>query len=186
MKTPRIYIGALAVFCIAALIIGSAGAAAVMQKGTGNSFKNTGGKCPIQGEANEERMSQLLNNLTAKGYDVSAISTAVTTGDYKTAATLLKEFRTANPDAFPKIGNGTGKSPMKGVANETRMLQLLGNLTTKGYDVSTIRTSLEGGDLETAMTLLREFMTANPDALPARGDGTISRHMGGQRWAKNT
>jgi hypothetical protein len=121
MKTPRMYIGALAVFCIAALVIGSAGASAMMQKGTGYLSNNTFGKGPMHGEANEERMSQLLTNLTAKGYDVSAISAAVTSGDYKTA-----------------------------------------------------------------MTMLKEFMTANPDARPARGDGNISGHMGGQRRAKNT
>ena len=39
MKTPRIYIGALAVFCIAALVIGSSGAAATPQ-GTNNNIRN--------------------------------------------------------------------------------------------------------------------------------------------------
>jgi hypothetical protein len=245
------YIGALAVFCIAALVIGSAGASAMMQKGTGYLSNNTFGKGPMHGVANEERMSLLLTNLTAKGYDVSAISAAVTSGDYKTAMTLikefrtthpeafpvigdgngkgpmhgvaneermsqlltnltakgydvsaisaavtsgnletamtlLKEFRTANPDAFPAFSVGTGKGPMKGEANETRMLEMLDNLTAKGYDVSAIRTSVEGGDYETAMTLLKEFMTANPDARPARGDGTGSGHMGGQRRAQKT
>jgi ABC-type sugar transport system substrate-binding protein len=140
MKTPRIYIGALAVFCIAALVIGSAGAAAMMQNGTGTNFKNTGGKghmnsmanmtqlkefrtahpdgfpafanCtgkgPMTGEANGERMLQMLDNLTAQGYDVSAISAAVTSGDYETAMTLVQEFRTAHPDAFPARGDGPG------------------------------------------------------------------------------
>jgi hypothetical protein len=186
MKTPRIYIGALAVFCIAALVIGSAGASAMMQNGTGYHSKNTSGKGPMHGEANEERMSQLLTNLTAKGYDVSAISAAVTSGDLETAMTLLKEFLTAHPDAFPAIGDGSGKGPMKGEANETRMLEMLDNLTAKGYDVSAISAAVTSGDLETAMTLLREFRTAHPDAFPARGDGNISGHMGGQRWAKNT
>ena len=32
MKTPRIYIGALAVFCIAALVIGTSGAAAATRR----------------------------------------------------------------------------------------------------------------------------------------------------------
>jgi ribose 5-phosphate isomerase RpiB len=114
MKTPRIYIGALAVFCIAALVIGSAGAAVMTQTWTGNNFKDTGGKGPMHGEANGERMSQLLDNLTAKGYDVSAIGAAVTGGDYKTAVTLLKEFMTANPDARPARGDGTGSGPMGG------------------------------------------------------------------------
>ncbi len=39
MKTPRIYIGALAVFCIAALVIGSAGAAAATLQGTNNNLQ---------------------------------------------------------------------------------------------------------------------------------------------------
>ncbi len=43
----------------------------------------------------------MLNNLTAKGYDVSATTAAVTSGDFKTVMNLMKEFRTAHPDAFP-------------------------------------------------------------------------------------
>jgi hypothetical protein len=100
MKTPRIYIGALAVFCIAALVIGSYGAAAMMQQGTGNHFKV---------KAAQFGPEKMLDNLTAQGYDVSAISVAVTRGDYKTAITLLKEFRTAHPDAaFPAHAQGAG------------------------------------------------------------------------------
>ena len=152
MKTPRIYIGALAVFCIAVLVIGSAGAAAMMQKGTGNTFKNTGGKGPMNGMAN---------------------------------MTQLKEFRTAHQDGFPAFADCTGKGPMNGKANETRNLEMLDNLTAKGYDISAIRTAVESGDYETAMTLLREFMTAHPDARPVPGDRTGSGHMGGQRRAQN-
>ncbi len=153
MKTPRIYIGALAVFCIAALVIGSAGAAAMMQNGTGTNFKNTGGKghmnsmanmtqlkefrtahpdgypafanCtgkgPMTGGANGERMLLVLDNLTAQGYDVTAIHAAVTSGDYKTAITLMQEFRTAHPDAFPARGEGAGKGPTTGPANGERI-----------------------------------------------------------------
>ena len=218
MKTPRTYIGALVVFCVAVLVIGSAGAAAMMQKGTGNTFKNTSGKgptngmanmtqlnefrtahqdgfpafanCtskgPMKGVANETRMLEMLDNLTEKGYDVSAISAAVTSGDYKTAKTLLKEFMTAHPEVFPAIGDGIGKSPMKGVANETRMLEILDNLTAKGYDVSAISAAVTSGDYKTAKTLLKEFMTANPDAHPARDDGTGGGHMGGKWRAQNT
>ena len=144
------------------------------------------GKGPMHGEANGEQNVSLLTNLTAKGYDVSAISAAVTSGDFETAMTLLKEFRTAHPDAFPAIGDGSGKGPMHGEANEERMSQLLTNLTAKGYDVSAISAAVTSGDYTTAMTLLKEFMAANPDACPARGDGNISGHMGGQRRVKNT
>ena len=99
MKTPKIYYSAIAVFCIAALVIGTVGAATVTQQGTGNTLKEKGGQPGLE---------KMLTNLTAKGYDVSAISAAVTSGDYKTAMTLLKEFRTAHPDAFPAHVQGAG------------------------------------------------------------------------------
>ena len=98
MKTPKIYYGALAVFCIAVLTIGIANASAITQQGTGNYFNYKGGQFVSE---------KLLSNLTAKGYDVSAISAAVTSGDNATAMTLMKEFRTAHPDAFPVHVKGT-------------------------------------------------------------------------------
>ena len=109
MKTPRIYIGALAVFCIAALVIGTAGAAAMTQQGTANNSKDKAGQVGPEKDAGQP---------DSKGYDVSAISAAVTSGDYKTALTLLKEFRTAHPDVFPARGEGAGKGPMTGRQTE--------------------------------------------------------------------
>jgi len=109
MKTPGIYYGALTVFCIATLVIGSAGASAMTQQGTGNNQKGFDGKGLVTNQTQEERMTQLLDNLTARGYDVSAIRAAVESGEATTAHTLMQEFRTANPDAFPARGNGPGK-----------------------------------------------------------------------------
>lgn len=106
MKTSRIYSGALAVLCAAALVIGSAGAVAIMQKGTV--------KDPVSGQVPGEKIVGMLDNLTAQGYDVSAIRTAVESGNYTTAMTLIREFRTANPDAFPARANGTGNGHRAG------------------------------------------------------------------------
>ena len=104
MKTPRIYYGAFAVFCIFALVIGMAGAATTTQQVSGNNLKVN------VGQFGSEKMLLKVDNLTAKGYDVSAIRTATTSGDYKTAQTLMQAFRTAHPDVFPahvqKAGNG--------------------------------------------------------------------------------
>jgi hypothetical protein len=174
MKTPRIYIGALAVFCIAALVIGSAGAAAMTQQGTGNNLKVKAGLFGPE---------KMLDNLTAQGFDVSAIRSAVTSGDYDTAHTLMQELRTAHPDAFPARVAGSGKGPMTGQAKGDKMLQMLGNLTIKGYDVSAISTAVTTGDYKTAMTLLQDFRTAHPDAFPARVAGTGCSHRGWQRGA---
>ena len=105
MKTPRIYIGAIAVYCVFALVIGMASAAGMTHQGTGNNFKN--GTVQLGPE-------KMLDNLTAQGYDVSTIRTAVTSGDFKTALTLLQEFRTAHPDAFPARGVGADSGHMGG------------------------------------------------------------------------
>jgi len=176
MKTPRIYYGAVAVFCIAVLVIGTAGAAAMTQQGPGNNLKDKAGQFGLE---------KILGNLTAKGYDVSAISAAVTSGDYTTAMTLMKEFRTAHPDVFPACGAGAGKGPMTDQAKGERMLPMLDNLTAKGYDVSAIRTAVTSGDFKTAQTLLQEFRTAHPDVFPARGEGAGGDHQGWQRRTQN-
>ena len=44
MKTPRFFYGALAVFCAAVLVIGTAGAAAMTQQGTAHNFKDKAGQ----------------------------------------------------------------------------------------------------------------------------------------------
>jgi uncharacterized protein (UPF0335 family) len=171
MKTPRIYIGALAVFCIAALVIGSAGAAAAAQQGTNNNSRNG---------TWQSGPEKILDNLTAQGFDVSAIRTAMTSGDFDTAHTLMQEFRTAHPDAFPARGEGPGKGPMTEEAQGERMILMLDNLTAQGFDVSAIRTAMTSGDFDTAHTLMQEFRTAHQDAFPARGERAGSGHMCGQ------
>ena len=136
----------------------------------------------MKGEAKGERMILMLDNLTAQGFDVSAIRTAVTTGNYETAHTLMQEFRTAHPDAFPAPREGPGKGPMTGEAKGERMILMLDNLTAQGFDVSAIRTAVSSGNYETAHTLMQEFRTAHPDAFPAPREGPGSGHRGGQRW----
>jgi uncharacterized protein (UPF0335 family) len=175
MKTPRIYIGALAVFCIAALVIGSAGAAATTPQGTNNNPRN--GTWQFGPE-------KILDNLTAQGFDVSAIRTAVTSGDYETAHTLMQEFRTAHPYAFPARGEGPGKGLMTEEAKGERMILMLDNLTAQGFDVSAIRTAVTSGNYETAHTLMLEFRTTHPDKFPALREGAGSCHVGGQRRAQ--
>jgi hypothetical protein len=175
MKTPRIYIGALAVFCIAALVIGTSGAAAITPQGTTNNLKEGTGHFGPE---------KILDNLTAQGYDVSAIRTAVTNGDYETAHTLMQEFRTAHKDAFPARGEGSGKGPITGEVKGERMSLMLDNLTAQGYDVSAIRTAVTSGNYDTAHTLMQEFRTAHPDAFPVQREGPGSGHMCGQMRAQ--
>jgi hypothetical protein len=97
----------------------------------------------------------------------------------------MKEFRTAHPDAFPAHAKRTGMGPMNGQVQGQRMSQMLSNLTAKGYDVSAIGAAVTSGDYATAMTLMKEFRTAHPDAFPANGKGTCSGHIGRQMRAQN-
>ncbi len=143
------------------------------------------GRGTMTGQANGERMTQLLSNLTTRGYDVSAVGAAVTSGDYKTAMTLLSDFRTAHPDAFPAHVQGFGRGTMTGQANGERMTQLLSNLTSRGYDVSAVSAAVTSGDYTTAMTLLSDFRTAHPDAFPAHTLGAGNGHPGWQGRSQN-
>jgi hypothetical protein len=177
MKIPRIYIGALAVFCIFALVLGTVSSAAMAQQGTGNNTKNGAGQFGPE---------KMLDNLTAQGFDVSAIRAAVTSGNYETARTLMQEFRTAHPDVLPARGEGVGKGPLTGEKNGERMLLMLDNLTAQGFDVSAIREAVTSGNYETAHTLMQQFRTSHPDALPARGEGAGKGHIGWQRCAKES
>jgi hypothetical protein len=174
MKTPRFYYGALAVFCIAVLVIGTAGAVAMTQQGSANNSKDRAGHFGL---------TKILTNLTAKGYDVSAISAAVISGDYKTVFTLLQQFRTAHPDAFPAHAPGAFKGQMTGQVMGERMTQMLTNLTAKGYDVSAIQTAVTSGDYRNASTLLQQFRTAHPDAFPAHAPGACTGNPGWHRRA---
>jgi type IV pilus biogenesis protein CpaD/CtpE len=173
MKTPRIYIGALAVFCIAALVIGTTAAAAMTQKGSGNILKDT------TGQFGPEKMIERLEH---QGVDVTEVKSALQNGDTQAVKEWLQSYREAHQSEMVKRA---GKGPMTGQANGERMLQILDNLTAQGYEVLALRTAVESGDYETAHTLMQEFRTAHPDACPARGEGAGNGHIGGQRGAQN-
>ncbi|MDI9634157.1 MAG: hypothetical protein QFX32_08930, partial [Methanolinea sp.] len=58
-----------------------------------------------------------------------------------------------------------GKNYPTPAQGENRMDRVLDMLEEKRYDVSAIRSALASGDVETARSLLREFMQENPGAL---------------------
>ena len=107
---------AFAACCIGALVIGTSSAGAITQQLTGHTMKDSDGHFG---------MEKMLDNLTAQGYDVTAIRSAVTAGDYTIAHTLMQEFRTAHPQLFPAHPQGAGKGPVTGQAKGERMLTML-------------------------------------------------------------
>jgi len=72
--------------------------------------------------------------------------------------------------------NGTvAPPPCKGDHGGDRISALLQNLTEQGYDVSDISAAVQSGDLQTAHTLLRQFIDDRRDAMPAPPDGNGHR-----------
>jgi DNA-binding GntR family transcriptional regulator len=104
----------------------------------------------------EDRMTARLDHLEEQGYDVSAIRTAVENGDMETARSLMQQFMEEHKDELP--------APAE---KEDRMTARLDHLEEQGYDVSAIRTAVENGDMETARSLMQQFMEEHKDELPA-------------------
>jgi len=172
MKTPITYIGAFAVCCIVALVIGTASGAAMTQQGFGNNLKDKDGQFGPQ---------KLIERLEQQGVDVTGVKTALQNGDTTAVKEWLQSYRQANQGEMVK---GTGKGPMTGVAKGERMLRMLDNLAAQGNDVSAIRAAVTSGSYETAHTLMQEFRTAHPDAFPAPREGACCGHLGRQRGAQ--
>jgi hypothetical protein len=158
MKTPKLYVGAIAVFCTLVLIIDSAGAAAISGPDNCNFSNKTGHGGPVK----------MLDRFEEQGYDISAIRAAVESGDNATVRTLIQQFMEAHTELIP-ARNATEKN-VPGFGSgmmDTRLTQL----EAKGYDVSAIRAAVESGDNTTAHTLMQQFMEAHKDEMPQPGAG---------------
>ena len=158
MKTPRLYFGALALFCVIVLVIGTVSAAVAH----GPEGRYAGNKIAHGGP------EKMLDRLEEQGYDISSIRTAFASGATDVARTLMQQFMESHKDLMParnateKNASGFGSGMM-----ENRLAQL----ETKGYDVSAIRAAIDSGDKETARTLMEQFMESHKDELPRRGEG---------------
>lgn len=102
---------------------------------------------------NADHMKGELQNLTAKGYDVSQIQAAVDKGDNQGAFKLLNDLYNQHPEARPPM-------PMD------RIVKTVTNLTAKGYDISQIQAAIDSGDASKATIALNDFWNAHPEAKP--------------------
>ena len=62
-----------------------------------------------------DRIARMLDSLGEKGYDVSAIMSALESGDTETARTLLHQFLQENQDALP-MRPPAGDTPIPGIS----------------------------------------------------------------------
>lgn len=104
---------------------------------------------------NADHMKGELQNLTAKGIDVSQIQAAIDKGDNQGAFKLLNDVYDQHPEARPAM-------------SIDRIVKTVANLTAKGLDVSQIQAAIDSGDAGKATIALNDFWKAHPDARPQR------------------
>ena len=96
MKTPKIYYGALAVFCITALGIGMASAGDGTYTIQGNTGTNGHGH-PVFNLTDTTVQQHLLTRLEQQGIDVSALKTAFQNGDMVAVKTWFENYHQSHP-----------------------------------------------------------------------------------------
>ena len=104
MKTPGIFIGALGVCVVVALVVGLAGAAVV----TPHVFGKTARNGTFTGQGHGEP-GDLIERLAQQGVDVSVPQTAIQNGDMNALKTWLDAYRSSHSGEIR--GNRAGDKP---------------------------------------------------------------------------
>ncbi len=153
MKTPGIFIGALGVCVVVALVVGLAGAAVVTPQHFGKATRND--TAPGQGHGSPEA---IIGQLEQQGVNVSGAMTAIQNGDKNALKTWLDSYRDANPR------NLTGNQERPG---REKIIDCLGK---QGVDVSGAMTAIQNGDKNALKTWLDSYRDANPRNLTGNQD----------------
>jgi post-segregation antitoxin (ccd killing protein) len=153
MKKTGIFIGALGICVVVALVVGVAGAAV----STPHLFGKTAENETIQGQGHGAP-GDLIDKLEQQGVDVSAAKTAILNGDTAALKSWLDAYRTANPR------NQTG--------NQERPVpeDIINKLEEKGVDVSAAKIAIQNGDMAALKSWLEEFRASHTGGI--RGNKT--------------
>ncbi len=153
MKTPGLFIGALGVCVVVALVVGLAGAAVVAPHVFGKTAKNE--TAPGQGHGVP---ADIIDKLETQGVDVSAARTAIQNGDTAALKSWLDAYRGANPRNI--------------TANRVRPVpgDIIDKLEKQGVDVSSAKTAIQNGDTAALKSWLDAYREANPRNLTANQD----------------
>ncbi|MCU0629999.1 MAG: hypothetical protein MUF37_02455 [Methanoregulaceae archaeon] len=156
MKTTGIFLGALGVCVVVALVVGFAGAAVVTPHVFGKATRNE--TAPGQGHG---APGNIIDKLEQQGVDVSAAKTALANGDMTALKTWLDAYHHANPRN--QTCNENRPSPEK----------IIDKLEQQGVDVSEAETAIANGDTAALRTWLFEFREAHRGE--SRGNKTGGR-----------
>jgi hypothetical protein len=130
MKTPRMYYGALAVFCVIALCIGFASAAGTTQA-THASTHGKGIVHPAFDLTNATVQQQIIAQYEQQGVDTTGLAAAFQSGNM----TDVKSWMESHRPAAPRGGKGAfGKAP--DYTNTTVQQEILARLDKQGVDTT--------------------------------------------------
>ncbi len=90
MKTPKIIVGALVVYCIVVLLIGIVNAADLTRPATADNFKSRAGQFAPQ---------KIIDRLEQQGVDVTEVKAALQNHDTASVKTWFDAHLKAHPDA---------------------------------------------------------------------------------------
>jgi uncharacterized membrane protein YjjP (DUF1212 family) len=162
MKTPKLYYGALIVFCALTFSIGMAGATGINQNATKGIWH------PGFDLANATQQQQVIDHLEQEGVDVSEVKTALQNGDSASVKTWLDVYFKANK---PQMTRGTGH-PGFDLTNVTQQQKIISGLEQKGVDVSEVKTALQNGDSASVKTWLNSYFKNNKPQMTRSTDHT--------------
>ncbi|MCX6681361.1 MAG: hypothetical protein NTY71_00015 [Methanoregula sp.] len=149
MKTPKIIVGALVVYCIVVLLIGMANAADLTRPATGDHFKSRAGQFAPQ--KNIERLEQ-------QGVDVTEALTALQKGDTAAVKAWLISYFEAH------------KGTMAHVRPSPDPEAIITRLEQHGVDVSEAKTALQNGDTGAVKAWLEAYRQTQKNTM-AQGNG---------------
>jgi hypothetical protein len=163
MKTPRMYYGALGVFCVIALCIGFAGATGTTQ-GMHNSTQGRGTVHPAFDLTNATVQQQIITRYEQQGVDVTALETAFRSGDTATAKAWIEAHRPA-----PVVNKG----PVKGsdLTNTTVQQEIQARYAKQGVDTSALAAAFQSGNV----TDVKTWMSVHRPAMPGFAKGASGK-----------
>jgi hypothetical protein len=165
MKTPRMYYGALAVFCVIALCIGFASASGTPQA-THTGTQGRGIMHPAWDLTNATVQQQLISRYEQQGVDTTALAAAFQSGN----VTDVKNWMSAHRPAAPGFAKGSfGKAP--DMTNTTVQQQILARLDKQGVDTTALTAAFQSGNV----TDVKTWMSAHRPAAPGFAKGSFGK-----------
>ena len=147
MKTPGIYYGLIAAFCVLTLCIGMVNAIDVTQTAT-----NCTGR-PGFGHGHPPSPNEMITHLEQQGVDVTEVKTALQKGDAASVQAWHNNHRVAHKDEMAKSAGRFGPD------------KVIGRLEKLGIDVTTVRNALQNSDLSAVKEWLDAYREAHKDQM---------------------